>query len=365
MIHFKMNTKLKFGWGKIVLIIVLLGFIAFNIPMPYYLIQPGTAEELRPMIQVEGASTEEEGNFLLTTVYLGEANLLTYGYARWVASTIEILDKEVILQEGESPEQYSARQELVMDKSQNEAILVAFKAAGIPIEVDNEGVMILMVLDNMPAAKVLKVGDIIRAVNEQPILAAEEIIEQVKVLKPGDQVKLNIERDGKQQTVEVEIALFDEQTQADTGSPKAGIGIAFENYWSIEPSREVTIDAGSIGGPSAGLMFSLEIYNQLTPVDYTKGHQIAGTGTINEVGEVGQIGGIEFKIIAADKKGADIFFVTKDIQPNDSNEKKALQTAKRIGTKMKIVPVATFKEAIQYLEQLEPQETLGYIRIGA
>jgi PDZ domain-containing protein len=102
-------------------------------------------------------------------------------------------------------------------------------------------------------------------------------------------------------------------------------------------------------------MFSLEIYNQLTKEDITKGHHIAGTGTIDVNGTVGPIGGIEQKINAADKAGAEIFFAPNEKGAKDSNYRAAVKTAKDIGTKMKIVPVDTFDDAVHYLQKL-PQK---------
>ena len=75
---------------------------------------------------------------------------------------------------------------------------------------------------------------------------------------------------------------------------------------------KVKIDSHEIGGPSAGLMFTLEIYNQLVEDDLTRGHEIAGTGTINEKGEVGPIGGIQQKVVAASDAGAEVFFAPNE-----------------------------------------------------
>lgn len=109
-------------------------------------------------------------------------------------------------------------------------------------------------------------------------------------------------------------------------------------------------------------MFSLEIYNQLTKNDLTKGHSIAGTGTIDPDGTVGRIGGIDKKVVAADNEGAEIFFAPDDeitpemkkAYPNiQSNYKEAVKAAKDIGTKMKIVPVKTFDDALNYLKALK------------
>jgi PDZ domain-containing protein len=350
------NTKKRFSftWGLIV--IALLGLIGFNIPMPYYLLQPGTADNIRPMVTIEGAANVEKGSFLLTTVLMGKANLLTYGYANVFDERVDLIPSDLILHQGESPEQYNERQSLVMEKSQNEAILVAFQAAGIPIEVKHQGVTVMTVLEGMPAAGVLQFGDVIHSINGKRIQLAEELIQTVEEKKAGDKLILGIERDDKQQTVEIVLAPFKREGAADPDAPKVGIGIALEDFLAIKPSRKVTINAEDIGGPSAGLMFSLEIFNQLTETDWTKGYQIAGTGTINSQAQVGQIGGIEHKIYTADQEGVDIFFAPKDIYESDTNEKKAKKAAARINTKMRIISVATFQEALDFLNKLEVKE---------
>ena len=96
-----------------------------------------------------------------------------------------------------------------------------------------------------------------------------------------------------------------------------GIGLVDDKELIVDP--EVTVQTDEIGGPSAGFMFSLEIYNQLTKEDLTKGYKIAGTGTISPDGTVGRIGGIEQKIVAADKAGAEIFLRQMKMDEKDSN----------------------------------------------
>ena len=100
-------------------------------------------------------------------------------------------------------------------------------------------------------------------------------------------------------------------------------------------------------------MFSLEIYNQLVKEDMTKGYTIAGTGTIDEEGHVGAIGGIDQKIVAASESGADIFFAPNENGAVGSNYEVALATAEDIGTSMKVVPVDTMEDALNYLKSLE------------
>ena len=116
------------------------------------------------------------------------------------------------------------------------------------------------------------------------------------------------------------------------------------------------MNTADIGGPSAGFMFSLEIYNQLTKVDLTNGYKIAGTGTISSDGTVGRIGGIEQKIIAADKAGADIFLAPHENGSENSNYRAAVKTAKDIDSSMKIIPINDFDEAVDYLENLKTKK---------
>ena len=125
------------------------------------------------------------------------------------------------------------------------------------------------------------------------------------------------------------------------------------------------VNTENIGGPSAGLMFTLEILNQLLDEDLTKGYHIAGTGEMNEDGTVGRIGGIEKKVVAADEDGIEIFFapddeITDEMRHADpdikSNYEAAVETAKTIGTDMEIVPVKTIDDALEYLEQLKPKK---------
>ena len=133
---------------------------------------------------------------------------------------------------------------------------------------------------------------------------------------------------------------------------KVGIGIQLVTNEEIETVPPVKIKSGNIGGPSAGLMFSLEIYNQLTEEDITKGHYIAGTGEIDYDGRVKRIGGIDKKVVAADKEGIEIFFAPNEEGASDSNYQEAKATAEKIKTDMKIIPVDTFDDALTYLENL-------------
>src|SRR5690606_14697140 len=132
--------------------------------------------------------------------------------------------------------------------------------------------------------------------------------------------------------------------------PRAGLGIQPADMIEVkadDPSRQVEIVVEDIGGPSAGLMFALEIVDQLTEGDLTKGYRIAGTGEIYPDGTVDAIGGVQHKIAAADREEADIFFVP------ERNAKEAKDKAESIRTSMKVVSVRTIHDALDYLASLE------------
>lgn len=127
----------------------------------------------------------------------------------------------------------------------------------------------------------------------------------------------------------------------------------------VKTKIPVKVDAGQYGGPSGGLMFSLQIYQQISGDNLQKGRKIAGTGTINTDGTVGEIGGIDKKVIAAHRAGAKIFFApyikpTKEIlkyeEGHMTNYQMAKKATKKYAPGMKVVPVTSFDEAVKYLQ---------------
>lgn len=313
--------------------------------LPYYVSKPGMAKELKPIIEVEGGY-EEEGNFMLTTVRMGRANIYAYLIAQF-SKYQEIYPVEEIRAEDESDEEYTIRQLHMMDNSKTTAIEVAYNKAGIPVEYDYKGVYVLRVLPGMPAEGKLEPGDHVFEVDGKSFASSNEFIDYVGSKKAGDIVKLSYKRNGKTGVAEMPLKSFDDE------SGKAGVGIQLVDDKEIKVNPNVKVESDEIGGPSAGLMFSLEIYNQLTKEDLTKGYEIAGTGTITPDGKVGRIGGIHQKIVAADNAGAELFFAPYEKGVKGSNYEEAMIAAKDIKTKMKIVPVDTFDDAVDYLEKLK------------
>ncbi|WP_110112941.1 SepM family pheromone-processing serine protease [Bacillus sp. CGMCC 1.16541] len=324
--------------------ILLAGGLTF-FPLPYYITKPGMAQELAPIVQVEGGY-EEEGSLMLTTVRMGKATPLSYLLAH-IQDFQHIYPVEEILREGETDKEYTYRQLHMMETSKESAISVAYEKANKEISFTNHGVYVMSVVANMPADGKLEVGDRIFKVDNYDINEADDLISYVSNKKAGESVSIQFEREGDKKVATVSVKEF-------PGSEKrVGLGISLVTDREIEVNPDIKMDTNKIGGPSAGLMFSLEIYNQLVKEDITGGYEIAGTGTLDDKGQVGRIGGIEQKIVAADQSGADIFLAPNEGGIKNSNYKEALKAGKGINTKMKIVPIDTFDDAIRYLEQLD------------
>ncbi|WP_230474333.1 SepM family pheromone-processing serine protease [Calidifontibacillus erzurumensis] len=349
---------------------ILKPFIAFAIvtlfltffPLPYYISAPGSAMELNEIVKVEGGN-KERGSFSLTTVRIGKATFVQYAWAK-MNNYYEIYPESYIIPEGESEDDYSHRQLHMMENSKEQATVVAYTKAKKDIKIDYNGVYVMSLVAGMPAEKKLKVGDRLFSIDGQKMKSAEEFTNYLSKKKKGDIVTLKLERDEKIIEVKIPIAVFPKEKTGD-GQDKVGLGIILVTDRKVTVNPPVEINTDKIGGPSAGLMFALEIYNQLIDEDLTKGYKIAGTGTIGYDGKVGRIGGIAQKIVAADKAGIEIFFAPneqgkKRVDPTGkpilTNYQEALQTAKEIHSQMKIIPVDTFDEAVLYLQKLQPKD---------
>ncbi|MDF2964140.1 MAG: hypothetical protein K0S39_5875 [Paenibacillus sp.] len=344
-----------------VFIAIALVYAVYFMPLPLFIFSAGTAEVIQPMVQVKQDTQEKQGAFMLTTVRVSNASVFSY-LMSFVRPYDELRRKAELLREDESEQEYTQRQEVSMLTSQSSAIQAAYHTLGIPYRISNDGVVIVQIYKEFPASEVLEAGDFIVKVNDQPILLSEELQKQLQGKKAGETVSVAYKRKNITRTADIKLALLPIEKGAapvKDEDRRAGLGVVPANVQSVKTDQEdkqVTIKAGEIGGPSAGLMFSLEIVNRLSLDDISKGYKIAGTGTIDEKGTVGVIGGIQHKVIAADKAGAEIFFAPKDyISPKGEkipNYSDAVQRAKDINTSMKIVPVATLDEALQYLKAL-------------
>jgi PDZ domain-containing protein len=344
-----MGNRLRQSIVALLVICILFTF-AFKFPVPYYITQPGTAMELAPLVSVDERH-EITGMFMLTTIRMINGNPFNYAQARF-SDYVELVPKRTLLAHYRDEEHYAQRQQQVMLSSQETAILVAYKLAGKKVVVEDEGVVVTQTLQGMPARELLQSGDMITHLDNMRMKASEEMQAYVRQKKIGDEIKITFIRSGETMQGSLTIAELPSNAE-DMEAPRSGIGIGLATQRTIsEVDPPVQFNTQGIGGPSAGLMFTLEVYNQLVEEDITKGNRIAGTGTIGIDGQVGRIGGVHQKVVAAHKAKADIFFVPNENGAVNSNYIVANKAAENIGTTMRIVPVNTIEDAIHYLKAL-------------
>lgn len=337
---------MKFTKGQVISLLVAI-FVAFFLStydLPYYIQKPGGADALNPIVEVENRD-ESEGDFHLVTVRGGQATPIQYALAK-ILPHHEILDIKDVRPEGVSDEEYFQAQLHMMENSQEASTVVAYTAANKEITIQYKGVYVVSVVPGLAADGILQMGDRIIGIDDKEIKESNDLISYIEEKKAGDQVTVKFVRDDEEIIKDITLGVIDEDTK------QVGIGITLVTDRDVDVNPPINFASGNIGGPSAGLMFSLEIYDQLTAGDLTKGHQIAGTGEIDYEGNVGRIGGIDKKIVAADREGIEVFFAPNEGgRGGDSNYEVAKKKAEEIGTDMIIVPVDTFEDALRYLKE--------------
>ncbi|RKQ37382.1 SepM family pheromone-processing serine protease [Oceanobacillus halophilus] len=323
-------------------IVVILAYFLASYQLPYYIQRPGGADALNPIVEVEGGY-DSEGDMHLVTVSGLQATPVQYAIAK-IFPHNDILPIEQVFPEGISQDEYMQAQLQVMESSQEAATVVAYEAAGSDIIIEYNGVYVVSVVEGMPAEGILQTGDRIIGIDGNPIEEANDLISYVETKQANETITLEFIRDDDNLTENIILKAFEGMED------KVGVGISLVTDRNVTVEPGVDFSSGSIGGPSAGLMFSLEIYDQLTEGDLTKGYEIAGTGEIDYHGNVYRIGGIDKKVVAADREGIDIFFAPNEDGADDSNYNVAREKAEEIGADMKIIPVDTFSDALDFLE---------------
>ena len=316
---------------------------------------PGPTENTLDIVAIDGEETfPSTGQLRLTTVAV-DSDL---GLLEWVSamfsSVSDTVDREAIYPEGTSEEDVAEQNDLLMATSQLDATVAGLVAAGYDADELYEGARIVQIAEEDAAEGVdqLDVDDVIVAVDGEPVTTAEEAVDIVGSRSPGDEITLALQ-DG----TEVTLVATSRPEDPDT----ALLGILLQD--AVDLPFDIDIDAGNIGGPSAGLMFALGIVDLLGPDDLTGGRTIAGTGTITVDGTVGPIGGIRQKVVGAtnprgeDDDPAEAFLVPR------ANFAEA-QTA-AVPRDVLLVPVGTIGEAVTALRALaRGEDPAGAVALG-
>lgn len=305
--------------------------MAWNIPLPLIAYSPGPTSDAVEAVVVDGAETfTPDGEMIMLTVQSQDLNVFEAVLAG-VDPALDVLARQVVRRPGESDEEFRRRNLQSMDQSTQVAIGVAL--ARVELDDADQEVFITGYAADTPAGEVLQIGDRIVALDGAEIVTSDDLTGALEGKRPGDTVVLEIERDGEALSFDIELDAFED----DPDRPFIGIVVRTLPFW-------IDIDSGIVGGPSAGMMYSLAIIDVLTPESLTNGNVIAGTGTVDADGNVGSIGGVRQKVVAAESAGAAYMLVPA------GNYEQAL-TAPR--TSLELVPVETVDDALGFLEGLD------------
>jgi Lon-like protease len=344
----KMRWYSKVGIGFVIFVLVV-GMAGFIIRVPYSTISPGEAVSLTSLVRVEGGHTYDTPRGDIRLLFVRErnhVNLWRYVQAELDPNTDVFKEKE--LNPSSLPQDdLNAQANNDMATAKLSATKVALEAAGYKVTT-GKGVLITGVVPSGPSGKVLKPGDVVIGADGKPVKDNEALLAVIKAHAVGQPIQLGILRDGKPKDVVVRKGTFKTD-----GGPSTGLGVdIFPNY---EFPVKVTVDTAGIGGPSGGLAMTLAILDTITPGDLTGGMRVAVTGTIDPDGNVGEIGGIEQKAVAAKAAHVKLFLVPR-CSPQDppayltSCRNDLARATKRAGSGVKVIPVSTFKEALAVLQ---------------
>lgn len=331
-IYEKGKSFIKENYKSLIILIII--FMVFTIELPYSIYTPGGAVNLNERVDVENKENVT-GSFNMAYVSMVKGSipflLLSKVFPDW-----DIVKKEDITAEGESMDELMMRERLYLQESMDSAIINAYRKAGKEINIKNIINNVSYISEDSKTD--LKIGDQIISVNGTNISNIAELKAIVEKLNENEKANLKIKRKDKERDAYATTYKIDGVTK---------IGISFVNTYDYETNPDVKIKSKSTeAGSSGGLMMSLTVYNQLTSEDITKGKKIVGTGTIDIDGNVGEIGGVKYKLIGAVKNKADVFICPIE------NYEEALEVAKEKEYNIKIISAATFDEALEKLASI-------------
>ncbi len=316
--------------------------VAVLFPVPYVILKPGpTLNTLgkgssgQPLIAITGHQTYPTSGHLnmVTISYEGGpgSNLNVFqALLAWLAPSEAVVPQSELFPPGQTAQQTQTQDTEQMASSQQLATAAALTELHIKYQTQ---VTVVATVAGYPASKTLKVGDAIEAVDGTPVTGESSLSSMITAHPVGSSLQLEVLRAGRTLTVPV------------TSKPSGGtsvIGVQVRDQYKFPFNVRITV--GDIGGPSAGMMFALGIIDMLTPVNLTGGRFIAGTGEITASGQVGPIGGIQQKMVAARDAGATVFLAPAG---NCSDAAGAVPAG------LRVVKVSTLSQAVSDLEAIK------------
>jgi PDZ domain-containing protein len=330
------------------------------IPVPYSEMSPGpTVNTLgehggEPVLQISGRKTyPASGHLNMTTVRVTGAdyrmNLVEAVYG-WLSHDDAVVPHSTLYPEGQTADQANEENAEEFSQSQESAKVAAMNVLDIPV---SARVVVASVVKDSPAEGTLHAGDVIKAVDGKPVEKPEDVAELVTRHDPGERVRFTIvpakaaaaaEKAGEPEPGSRESVSITTRKAPDDDRAIVGIRAGTDHTFPFK----IDIKLADVGGPSAGLMFALGIVDKLTPGDMTGGKFVAGTGTINDEGKVGPIGGIQMKTVGARDKGAQYFLTPQD---------NCAAAAKDVPSGLTLVKVGTMDDAVKALKDIRDGDT--------
>lgn len=306
-----------------------------SLTVPYAAQGPGpTVDTLSEVdgvdvVEITGAKTyQTSGQLNMTTVAVRTNMSLSQAVGRWLTTDDTIVPLETVIPTGTSPEEMQEANDQAFVQSEAAATVTAMDYLDIPVQVVVAGV-----IKDSAAADAVEPEDIIVAVDGKNVFAPSDVQELIRAKSPGDDVALTLDNNGKKRTETVTLGEHPDDAQV----PLLGVTMAS----APRDGMDVKYNLQDVGGPSAGMMFSLAVIDKLTAKDLTGGHFVAGTGTISDDGTVGPIGGIGHKVEASKEAGADLF-----LAPSTNCE----AATSRDNGSMVVASVETIDDAIKAME---------------
>lgn len=322
-------TRWLRGQRGLVTLLLLFGLVT---PLPYAVLAPGPATDTlsKNLISIEGAKVyPTNGKLMLTTVSVSNPDSIVRGslvLQEWVSPSDVVLPRDSVYPPTDNTKQIEQRNAEEMRLSQQHATTAALKYLGYQMPFR---IMVLRVVAGSPAENVLKAADEILRIDGAAIESVDQVISLIRKHKPGETVTFVVKRGNQTLNLSTKTTKFNGRTF-----------VGFAPTAVYQYPFKVSIKLNDVGGPSAGMMFALGIIDKLTPGSLTGGRKIAGTGTIDDQGRIGAIGGISEKIQGAAKKGATIFLAPKENCADITHQPKS----------MTVISVATLSDAVKALE---------------
>jgi Lon-like protease len=317
-------------------VLVVAAAVLWFAPSGSYIFLPDRAHPVAPLVSVQGATRRSDpGAIYFVDIFVRKATLAEKLFP-WLREGADIVPASDLLAPGASDAARAQQDQREMSRSQEIASALALKAAGYKVVAKATGALVEDVSPGVPADGLLQPTDVIVSVGGKPVRQLTDLRRLLGSYGPGDTVALGLRRGAQTKTVKVKLV-------SDPQDHRRGmIGIIVSQAADIRLPRKVKINAGGVGGPSAGLAFALDVLEKLGKnVDH--GCRIAATGEVDLAGDVLPIGGVKQKVIGVRRTGIDVFLV-----PAGDNAREAQRFAGRV----RVIAVSSFQQALHALATL-------------